>query len=359
MRRRPDAPERHFCRTVNPRLRAGSTPRGAPMRASTLLRRCDWRRARSTISHQRQRRYDDRDNNTPRDVYQHVAGDAEPAGINSSRARLNLPYSYQLVEGRFEAGYEFYERTELSVAYKRQEIERSYTEVDQIGENSYEGALRSRPLDWLQMRVEGGFADRNGSEYMYQSPLFQGFTPEYVGSITDPDELFENNPLLRKNNYADRKRSRVLGRIDLMPIETFSIGLDTTWVDDDYDESTLGLTQRERLSSTVDLSWSPIEILTPTPGSPPTSSSPIWTAGPSVASPRRSIRGATGSSAMRTTCTRPAWARSCTCSTTGCGCAPTMCIRAPIRRSTSAPGRRSRRRRGTSRTSRAGCTIST
>jgi len=112
------------------------------------------------------------------------------------------------------------------------------------------------------MRVEGGFADRNGSEYMYQSPLFQGFTPEYVGSITDPDELFENNPLLRKNNYADRKRSRVLGRIDLMPIETFSIGLDTSWVDDRYDESTLGLTRREALSSTVDLSWSPIEILT-------------------------------------------------------------------------------------------------
>jgi hypothetical protein len=97
---------------------------------------------------------------------------------------------------------------------------------------------------------------------MYRSPLFGGFTPEYVGSITDPDELFENNPLLRKNNFADRKRSRVLGRIDLMPIDALSIGLDGAWVDDDYDQSTLGLTQREALSSTIDLSWTPIEILT-------------------------------------------------------------------------------------------------
>jgi hypothetical protein len=54
----------------------------------------------------------------------------------------------------------------------------------------------------------------------------------------------------------------VLGRIDLMPIDALSIGLDTAWVDDDYDQSTLGLTRREALSSTLDLSWTPIEILT-------------------------------------------------------------------------------------------------
>jgi len=252
--------------TVNPALSVpippprGDADAGIDTTAATL------RVASRPIDHLRidaNIRYDDRDNTTPRDVYQYVAGDAlSQQGINSNRARLNLPNSYQLVEGRFEAGYELFDRTELSVAYKRQEIERTYTEVDHIGENTYEGALRSRPLSWLQMRVEGGFADRNGSEYMYQSPLFQGFTPGYVGSITSPDELFENNPLLRKNNYADRKRSRVLGRIDLMPIDAFSIGLDASWVNDDYDQSTLGLTQREALSSTVDLSWSPVEILT-------------------------------------------------------------------------------------------------
>ena len=252
--------------TVNPALTApvppprGDADAGIDTTAATLRlasRPIDRLRIDANI------RYDDRDNNTPRDVYQYVSGDAlSQQGINSDRARLNLPNSYQLVEGRFEAGYEIFERTELSFAYKRQEIERTYTEVDHIGENTYEGALHSRPLSWLQMRVEGGIADRNGSEYMYQSPLFQGFTPGYIGSIKPPAPLYENNPLLRKNVYADRERSRVLGRVDLMPLDSFSIGLDASWVTDDYDHSTLGLTRRETLSSTVDLSWSPIEILT-------------------------------------------------------------------------------------------------
>lgn len=252
--------------TVNPLLSApvppprGDADAGIDTTAATL------RLASRPIDHLRidaNVRYDDRDNTTPRDVYLYVSGDSlNQQGIGSNRARLNLPNSYQLVEGGFEAGYEFFERTELSVGYQRQEIERTYTEVDETTENTYEAALRSRPLSWLQARVEGSYADRNGTEYMYRSPLFGGFTPEYVGSITDPDELFENNPLLRKNNFADRKRSRVLGRIDLMPMDELSIGLDGAWVDDDYDQSTLGLTQREALSSTIDLSWTPIEILT-------------------------------------------------------------------------------------------------
>ncbi len=251
--------------TVNPLLAApvsvprGDADAGIDTTAATL------RLASRPIDHLRidaNIRYDDRDNTTPRDVYQYVAGDSlNQQPISSSYARLNLPNSYQLIEGGFEAGYEFYERTELSVGYRRQEIERTYTEVDQISENTYEGALRSRPLSWLQFRVEGGFADRNGSEYMYQSPLFQGFTPEHVATLAPADQ-FENNPLLRKNNYADRNRSRALGRVDLMPIDAFSIGLDAAWVNDDYDQSTLGLTRREALSSTVDLSWSPVDILT-------------------------------------------------------------------------------------------------
>jgi MtrB/PioB family decaheme-associated outer membrane protein len=252
--------------TVNPLLDAAVPPPRGDADAGIDTTAATLRLASRPIDHLRidaNVRYDDRDNTTPRDVYLYVSGDSlSQQGIGSDRARLNLPNSYQLVEGGFEAGYEFFERTELSVGYQRQEIERTYTEVDQTTENTYEAALRSRPLSWLLARVEGSYADRNGTEYMYRSPLFGGFTPEYVGSITDPDELFENNPLLRKNNFADRKRSRVLGRIDLMPIDALSIGLDGAWVDDDYDQSTLGLTQREALSSTIDLSWTPIEILT-------------------------------------------------------------------------------------------------
>lgn len=207
-------------------------------------------------------RYDDRDNTTPRDVYQYVSGDSlNQQGLATNRARLNLPNSYQLVEGRLEAGYEFFERTEFSLAYEREDISRTFTEVDETGENIYQAELRSRPLSWLQMRVEGAYSDRTGTEYMYQSPLFEGFTPEYVATL-EPDELFENNPFLRKNNYADRDRSSVIGRVDVIPLETLSLGFNASWIQDEYDESTLGLTEREALSSTVDLSWTPIEILT-------------------------------------------------------------------------------------------------
>jgi MtrB/PioB family decaheme-associated outer membrane protein len=207
-------------------------------------------------------RYDDRDNTTPRHVYQYVGGDSlDQQDLDSNRARINLPNSYQLVQGRIEAGYEIFDRTEFAIGYQRQDVSRTYTEVEETGENTFEATLRSRPLAWLQMRIEGAFSDRTGTDYMYQSPLFQSFTPEYIATLA-PDELFENNPLLRKNNYADRDRGSIIGRFDVTPLETLSLGLDASWIQDDYDESTLGLTQREALSTTFDLSWTPIEILT-------------------------------------------------------------------------------------------------
>ena len=207
-------------------------------------------------------RYDDRDNETPRNVYQYVGGDSlNQQSLSSDKARLNLPNSYTLVQGRLEAGYEIYDRTELAVGYQRTDVSRTYTEVDETGENTIEGTLRSRPISWLQMRVEGAYADRNGTEYMYQSPLFEGFTPEHIATLA-PDDLFENNPFLRKNNYANRNRSSIISRFDVTPLETLSLGVDASWIQDEYQQSTLGLTERQALSTTGDVSWSPLENFT-------------------------------------------------------------------------------------------------
>ena len=177
--------------TVNPLLDApvppprGDADAGIDTTAATL------RLASRPIDHLRidaNVRYDDRDNTTPRDVYRYVSGDSlNQQGIGSDRARLNLPNSYQLVEGRFEAGYEFFERTELSVGYQRQEIERTYTEVDQTARTATKRRCAAARSSWLQTRVEGSYADRNGTEYMYQiAALRRASRPSTSGASPIP-----------------------------------------------------------------------------------------------------------------------------------------------------------------------------
>lgn len=207
-------------------------------------------------------RLDDRDNDTPRDVFIYVPGDsALQDTITSARARMNLPNSYRLHEGRIDLAYEVWRRTELSAGYEHQREIRSWTETDELDDSIVRAGFRTRALSWADFRVDGMYTRRAAGDYYYQAPAAWGFSPEHVATVP-ADELFENLPALRKFNYTDRNRGEVDVRLMLMPIDTASLGFSLGWAVDDYDESELGLRQRETLSWGVDASWNPIEAVT-------------------------------------------------------------------------------------------------
>jgi MtrB/PioB family decaheme-associated outer membrane protein len=207
-------------------------------------------------------RYDDRDNDTPRNLYVYVPGDSQrQASTADSTARLNLPYSYRLREYSAEAAYEIFRRTELAFRYRRREIERSYSETRETDEDTYSARLHAQPLRWASLLVEGELGERTSSTYQGNLPFLEGHNPRYLDML-GPDELFENNPLLRKFYLTDRERNRVHGSLTLMPLPWLSFGVAADNVNDDYDDTEIGLLHARTTTYTFDLTLSPCERFT-------------------------------------------------------------------------------------------------
>ena len=251
--------------TVNPALSVTTPlPRGdadAAIDAANVFLRTTSRpldKLRLTSSY----RFDDRDNDTPRDVYIYVPGDsADQDSVDSDRARMNLPNSYRLHEGRIDLAYEVWRRTELSAGYEHQREIRSWTETDELDDDIVRAGIRSRALRWADFRVDAMYWRRDAGDYFYQAPAVWGFSPEHVATVP-PDERYENLPALRKFNYTDRDRGSVDARLVVMPVDAATIGLSLGWATDSYDGSELGLRQRDALSWGLDASWNPTETLT-------------------------------------------------------------------------------------------------
>jgi MtrB/PioB family decaheme-associated outer membrane protein len=207
-------------------------------------------------------RLDDRDNDTDRKTFIYVPGDSlDQDTLDSDRARLNLPNSYRLQEGRFEAIYEVFERSEVSASYAHRRETRSWTETDHLDDDILTLGLRSRALSWADFRVEGSYDWRDADDYYYQAPLVWGFSPEHVAQVP-VDERFENLPGLRKFNYTDRERAEVDGRLTVVPVDGVSLGFSGGWARDDYGDSELGLRERDLWTWSVDGSWSPSDWIT-------------------------------------------------------------------------------------------------
>ena len=203
-------------------------------------------------------RYDDRDNRTSRAMYTYVVADAadqDTSAANSSQ-RLNLPYSYRENELELWAKYRVWRRTDVKLEYQHEEIDRNFTAVDTVREDRFGIDLITRPTDFLSGRFHLGRATRDGSSYVGNAPYLASHNPAFTGGVG-----FENDPLLRRFHLADRDRSELMASLTLMPTETLSIDLRADYVDEDYDHTEVGLTDRRTQSYTADVSFTPNDWL--------------------------------------------------------------------------------------------------
>ena len=207
-------------------------------------------------------RFDDQDTDTPRDVYQYVAGDSlDQQPIDSDRARLNLPDSYRLHAGRIDVGYTIWERTEITAGYERDHEERSWTEADELDEDTFRLGLRSQALRRLDARIDAAWSIRDVDDYDGEATFLESHTPEYLATLP-PDERFENLPGLRKFTYADSRRGVVSARVAYSPLERLSVGVNGAGTHDEYPNSAFGLRWRHCWEAGLDASWSPTDAVT-------------------------------------------------------------------------------------------------
>lgn len=203
-------------------------------------------------------RYEDRDNQTPRDVFIVVHSDSgDQSTIDTSNARINMPYSRSQHLFELDAGYRLKDNMKLTGSYDYEEITRTFSEVSKTREHRIEGKLRFTPTQEMQGWAAVSYAMREGSTYDDNAQFVASHTPEFLGP--DPDAEFENHPLVRKFYMSDRDQLKVRGAANFMPNDKWVVGLTGRYSNDDYSETIVGLTESAGYSVTVDGSYTASE----------------------------------------------------------------------------------------------------
>ncbi len=201
-------------------------------------------------------RYDDRDNNTPIDLYDYIGGDSTTQNTLaiSDRRRFNEPYSYREYKYKVDAGYRMEDGTRFTGVAERREIRRTFSERRNTHENTF-SLNASRPFGELfDASLRYIHADRGGSHYDGTEPVLTGFVDGFLATLAGG---FENAPLLRKFNLASRERDQVGFQANYSPISFLSFGVDGSYSKDNYNKTELGLTDSKVQSYTFDVTATP------------------------------------------------------------------------------------------------------
>ena len=198
-------------------------------------------------------RYDDRNNNTPQDVYELIRSDTQDAGDE----RINLPYSSTQHLVNLDAGYRILPRTKLSIGYDFKQTERTFTEVEKTRDHTGRAKIQSTPLNYLSGSLAYAHTIRDGSGYQGNAPLLAS----HVGL---PADDFENHPDLRKFYLADRDSDTISASLTVLPHPQVSVGLGGNYTIHDYDDGLYGLRDHAIANVTLDISYSPMTNLTAT-----------------------------------------------------------------------------------------------
>lgn len=204
--------------------------------------------------------YDDRDNKSPRDVYVRIPGDSlTQGGLLDSNARLNWTHDLERHKVELDAGYRIAAMTRLSVGYEFESKDRNFTEVESTDEHTVQLKVTTTPFDTANAWVKFRHSARDGSTYVSNQPLLTGHNPDFIAfeSVNDPDELFENDPLLRKFHIADRNRNQVSAAVSIYPSEKVAFTVGAKYADDEFDHTQVGLQESDNNSLSLDADFIP------------------------------------------------------------------------------------------------------
>lgn len=198
-------------------------------------------------------RYDDRDNDTPREVYPYIGGDSQDQRPFDD-GRINLPYSYTRHEADAITTLRLGGHARLKVGAEYADISRTYSEVTDSDEWTWLAGLRFNAWQTTGFSVEYRVSERDVDHYDDNAPHLLSHVP---GTL--PDDDWENHPLMRKYFLTGRDRDEVRARIDFYPVTSVNFGFSVSLFEDDYDEGFFGLNESEAQSLTADFGWYPRE----------------------------------------------------------------------------------------------------
>lgn len=225
-------------------------------------------------------RYYKTENKTPKTAWYYVNNDQGGTGTGSQPTTVaamttnfevlnNLPYDYEQNQAKLDASYMLFSGTTLKLGYDYETIDRDYREIRKTEEKTYRAAVSSMLSSFAVANLNYSFASRHGDDEYSDANVYDEMRPaEYralftsttVSSATYVGANWDNNPLVRKYDIANRERTKYGANVALFPTDTSTFGLYYNYNRDDYSDSVLGLKYRENQNYTLDVTFSPLEI---------------------------------------------------------------------------------------------------
>ncbi len=184
-------------------------------------------------------KYNERDNKTPVNTYSNVVLDSYNSGLTIN----NRPYSYKKNHFKLDANYRFNAITSLRGGYKYDVMKRNYTnaEREKTKENTLYAKWKIKAHSTVDLALLAEAGKRTGSEY---------------------NTLVGENLAMRKYNLADRDRTKLGAIIDYMATDKLFLSARVDYNKDEYNNSTVGLTEATQPVYTVDFSYQPRHNMT-------------------------------------------------------------------------------------------------
>jgi len=186
--------------------------------------------------------YDDRDNRTPRALYEWITTDTTAA-----TPRSNLPYSFTRSVAKADGTYAMAPDVRIDAGCEFDEYKRDLQEVSKTHEGSCWGKATIHAKEQADIMLMWTHAQRTVSDY-----------------VPDPEDTPPQNPLMRKYDMADRDRDIVRLRVDVTPGERLDIGLDGSATWDNYFKSVIGLLDGRSWAAAADAAYALTESMSAT-----------------------------------------------------------------------------------------------
>jgi MtrB/PioB family decaheme-associated outer membrane protein len=156
-----------------------------------------------------------------------------PGGTSRVRYR-STPFARSELDWRFGAIWRALDRTNVQLAFSREEIERDHRERDRTLEDRISLNASDRHFSRATLRLTAELAERDGDAYV-QEPLEEFFTSSLPGF---PAGGFGARPValadLRKFDLADRDQRKIDGQVNILARNDLDLAVSGQWLDNDY-----------------------------------------------------------------------------------------------------------------------------
>ena len=183
----------------------------------------------------------DRDYDASREGYLYVRGDGGDQPPSAQTVyNTNHDLTSQIVG--FEVAYRLPLHSKMSFEYEYENVERRNVAVEETEEGRYTLGYRIRPWSNFSARMHLQYADRAADTYQWGQSYYALLDTELINATPD-NQRYNNHPQLSQYYLSNRERWE--GKVDLsyLPTNRWNLNLNLLWRDDDYGQSTLGLTE--------------------------------------------------------------------------------------------------------------------